>query len=373
MQNHKILVILLNTVLITEVLSRSGLIVEDVPPLPPSPPPSPAVYQLQKCRDGCLEQHAADEFTCSEGTDCLMNGFLTYNFKTFPVALYLMCWNQCVPETESNDINHMVFDEWPLTVGSMVRHQYLVNTEITWPKQIPPIDCLVTWEVLGGGLMGSLVTETADVELSLWPDTKYNIQVTCKNKETKQMSRSLLLTLDTKHAKDGDEATTPTTTLMSEPTTTTTISNEIPIEPFDEQDIKSDEIVINDNSIQAHRLHSDKSLHEYETSSSLLGIRITLISSQRLEYILGVTSAFVIFVFVVLVIVLKRRNIRQNAQNLARMASNGTTQLIVDKQLLLEHECIPQVDHLTMTIKTTDDLSLRPPTMNTGNSVRISY
>lgn len=36
--------------------------------------------------------------------------------------------------------------------------------------------------MLGGGLMGSLFTETSDVELSLWPETKYNVQVTCKNK-----------------------------------------------------------------------------------------------------------------------------------------------------------------------------------------------
>lgn len=76
----------------------------------------------------------------------------------------------------------MVYDEWPLNVVSMVRDGYLVTTMITWPVQIPPINCLVTWEVMGGGLMGSLFTETSDVELSLWPETKYNVQVTCKNK-----------------------------------------------------------------------------------------------------------------------------------------------------------------------------------------------
>lgn len=65
----------------------------------------------------------------------------------------------------------------------MIRDGYLVTTIITWPKQIEPhTNCLVTWEVMGGGLMGSLFTETHDAELSLWPEQKYNIQVTCKNK-----------------------------------------------------------------------------------------------------------------------------------------------------------------------------------------------
>lgn len=99
--------------------------------------------------------------------------------------IYLQCWNQCISTPESTSevaTQNFVYDEWPLNVISMVRHGYLVTTDITWPKQIPPINCLVTWEVMGGGLMGSLFTETSDVELSLWPDTKYNVQVTCKNK-----------------------------------------------------------------------------------------------------------------------------------------------------------------------------------------------
>lgn len=75
-----------------------------------------------------------------------------------------------------------MLDEWPLNIQSMIRDGYLVTTIVSWPNQKQPINCLVTWEVFGGGLMGSLFTETTDVELSLWPDTKYNVQVTCKNK-----------------------------------------------------------------------------------------------------------------------------------------------------------------------------------------------
>lgn len=42
--------------------------------------------------------------------------------------------------------------------------------------------CLVSWEISGGGLTGNLLTETAKVELSLWPNTKYHVHVTCRNK-----------------------------------------------------------------------------------------------------------------------------------------------------------------------------------------------
>jgi hypothetical protein len=44
------------------------------------------------------------------------------------------------------------------------------------------LQCLVTWEVSGGGLMGNLLTELSSVQLSLWPDTVYHVRVTCRNK-----------------------------------------------------------------------------------------------------------------------------------------------------------------------------------------------
>ena len=53
-------------------------------------------------------------------------------------------------------------------------------------KQQEPLannhQCLVTWEVSGGGLMGNLLTELSNVQLSLWPDTVYHVRVTCRNK-----------------------------------------------------------------------------------------------------------------------------------------------------------------------------------------------
>lgn len=64
----------------------------------------------------------------------------------------------------------------------MVRDGSLTSADITWSSLNEPSQCLVTWEVSGGGLMGNLLTDTPDAQLSLWPDTKYRVQVTCKNK-----------------------------------------------------------------------------------------------------------------------------------------------------------------------------------------------
>lgn len=64
----------------------------------------------------------------------------------------------------------------------MVRDNSLVATNIAWESASAQSDCLVTWEVSGGGLTGNLLTQSSNVELSLWPDTKYRVQVTCKNK-----------------------------------------------------------------------------------------------------------------------------------------------------------------------------------------------
>lgn len=43
-------------ILFGNVQARSGLRVEEVPPSPPSPPPPPTMFQVQQCRDGCLEK-----------------------------------------------------------------------------------------------------------------------------------------------------------------------------------------------------------------------------------------------------------------------------------------------------------------------------
>lgn len=67
----------------------------------------------------------------------------------------------------------------------MVRQGVIVSALITWLQIDAPTQCLVTWEVSGGGLMGNLLTDSNTVQLSLWPETKYRVQVTCKNKVRK--------------------------------------------------------------------------------------------------------------------------------------------------------------------------------------------
>lgn len=64
----------------------------------------------------------------------------------------------------------------------MIKQEFLVATHLAWEPTSQLTNCLVTWEVFGGGLMGNLLTDSANIELSLWPETKYIVQVTCKNK-----------------------------------------------------------------------------------------------------------------------------------------------------------------------------------------------
>lgn len=104
---------------------------------------------------------------------------------TFFSFLFLQCWDEC---TASTSINKSILDTWSLSVQSMVRDNSLVSTNIAWTATKSPSDCLVTWEVSGGGLIGNLLTQSSNVELSLWPETKYRIQVTCKNKVSNQVT-----------------------------------------------------------------------------------------------------------------------------------------------------------------------------------------
>lgn len=72
----------------------------------------------------------------------------------------------------------------------MIRDGSLTMADIVWTlpdthhqeHQQSDNQCLVTWEVYGGGIMGNLLTDTPEAQLSLWPDSKYHVQVTCKNK-----------------------------------------------------------------------------------------------------------------------------------------------------------------------------------------------
>lgn len=107
----------------------------------------------------------------------------------------MQCWNNCAPRSSmASVVDHQsqkadssdASDKFELSVRSMQRDKSLTMANIEWYANDPAHhQCLVTWEIFGGGIMGNLLTDTHEAELSLWPDSKYNIQVTCKNKVKK--------------------------------------------------------------------------------------------------------------------------------------------------------------------------------------------
>lgn len=103
-------------------------------------------------------------------------------FSSFVERLYLQCWKACASPSTTNKVNKSQLDVIKLKILSMVRDGSLTSADIAWKSINIPSQCLVTWEISGGGLMGNLLTDTPEVQLSLWPDSKYRVQVTCKNK-----------------------------------------------------------------------------------------------------------------------------------------------------------------------------------------------
>ncbi|XP_065365258.1 uncharacterized protein LOC135958287 [Calliphora vicina] len=129
----------------------------------------------------------------------------------FNISFFLFsfqCWEEC-SKAPPGKISKTIRETWSLHTVSMVQQDSLVLVDVAWEQLSVPYQCLVTWEVSGGGLMGNLLTESFNVQLSLWPDTKYRVQVTCKNKLTGFMSRSLPLIIDTSEAVKAIETTVP--------------------------------------------------------------------------------------------------------------------------------------------------------------------
>lgn len=204
--------------------------------------------------------------------------------------------------------------------------------------------CLVSWEISGGGLTGNLLTETAKVELSLWPNTRYHVHVTCRNKETDQLIRSAPLLIDTSEAivvsLHGTTTTTSTTTTT---TTTTTTARPLAINSVIEeievvQEAAAFESASDDVDAEAD---SYSSANSYQTKSRsnpsghnlwpIYSAAVDLPENSKEVIILGVFVAILAFVLIVLTVVILIR--RKHDQ-------------IEDRELLIESEVLPKILHV---------------------------
>ncbi|XP_062537435.1 uncharacterized protein LOC134205832 [Armigeres subalbatus] len=207
--------------------------------------------------------------------------------------------------------------------------------------------CLVSWEISGGGLTGNLLTETAKVELSLWPNTKYHVHVTCRNKESDQLIRSAPLLIDTSEALvvslHGTTTTTSTTTTTTTTTTSTTprplainsVIEEIEVvQKATAFDSATDDVVAEADSYSAGgRSYQTKSRSNPSGHNlwPIYSAAVDLPENSKEVLILGVFVAILAFVLIVLTVVILAR--RKHDQ-------------IDDRELLIESEILPKILHV---------------------------
>ncbi|CAL4155830.1 unnamed protein product, partial [Meganyctiphanes norvegica] len=99
---------------------------------------------------------------------------------------------------QDNEIYLDAVDAWPLLHEAEVKDSGLVAAHVWWePQNNRGGDYLVTWEVEGGGLKGHLYTDLPEVDLTLWPETIYHVQVELMTGPSGQTLQSSQLTLDT--------------------------------------------------------------------------------------------------------------------------------------------------------------------------------
>ncbi|XP_055614735.1 uncharacterized protein LOC129761057 [Uranotaenia lowii] len=207
--------------------------------------------------------------------------------------------------------------------------------------------CLVSWEISGGGLTGNLLTETAKAELSLWPNTKYHVHVTCRNKETDQLIRSPPLLIDTSEAiivsLQGTTSTTTTTAPPTAPPSTSTTAAASPLRPLSinsvieeidviqatsfTDDIEADD---EDNSFDGHQ-NQPQRLENHHRHRLWPMYSADLPENSKEIVILGVFVALLAFVLIVLTVILLVR--RKQDQ-------------IEDRELLIESEVLPKILHV---------------------------
>ncbi|XP_053692210.1 uncharacterized protein LOC128740670 [Sabethes cyaneus] len=317
------------------------------------------------CREGCLEKRSIKDILCTQQRECAM------------------CWDVCNRNHQIRKENELA-QRLLLSLSRMVRNESVVTADIEWTTpeellerqphsvvpsplaasenverlsriardganpgssvskiiqalsqavtpEVQPVtsseqtfhQCLVSWEISGGGLTGNLLTETAKVELSLWPNTKYHVHVTCRNKETDQLIRSPPLLIDTSEAQIISLQGTTTSTSTTTTTTLRPLSINSVIEEIDvvQATSFSDDGDDSDDQQNRHRPHL------WPLYSSSVGLP----ENSKEILILGVFVGILAFVLIILtVVILVRRKQDQ----------------IEDRELLIESEVLPKILHV---------------------------
>lgn len=237
----------------------------------------------------------------------------------------------------------------------MVRNESLVTADVAWQLLNTPCQYLVTWEISGGGLKGNLITETPSVQLSLWPETVYRVQVTCRNKvrlyysfisfvalkktqivlitllkrvksnkftfclslqETEVVTHSLPLTLDTSHA-------VILNVHKYSPNTVAINTKDKDVESMSVDSNHDVELQQAEEGLRRQQQIQRPYPHHYTFKSKSLGV--WTIYDNRQEIVLGVFIAILVFIVVLsIVYVVKRRKSR----------------VLNDKQGLIENESL---------------------------------
>ncbi|XP_053663235.1 uncharacterized protein LOC128712362 [Anopheles marshallii] len=351
--------------------------------------PTPArTRSTTRCREGCLQKRSIKDILCTQQRECSM------------------CWDVCNRNHQirkENELAHRLL----LSLVRLIRNESVVTADIEWttpeelvqhqphpvvpsplaasenverlsriardgvgardgvsrimqtlanrpapntPSEEPHLQeyhqCLVSWEISGGGLTGNLLTETSKVELSLWPNTKYHVHVTCRNKETDSLIRSSSLLVDTSEAVIVSlQGTTSTTTETPPPSPPpppppalgngsinsaiqSITSNRVDADqdtlpsPVDDDDLQ----MFAEQQQQHHRHHSfwpfNRSRGELSNVAS---------GSSKEIVILGVFVALLALVLVALTVVIMVRR------------KPGPHE---DRELLIESEILPKILHV---------------------------
>uniref|UniRef100_A0A182MZL6 Fibronectin type-III domain-containing protein n=1 Tax=Anopheles dirus TaxID=7168 RepID=A0A182MZL6_9DIPT len=360
---------------------------------PTSPEPAPArTRSTTRCREGCLQKRSIKDILCTQQRECSMK----FSNRSF----LLECWDVCNRNHQIRKENEQLAHRLLLSLVRLVRNESVVTADIEWttpeelvehqPHPVVPSplaasenverlsriardgvagatsrilqtlarvpaatsgtttteephlqqyhQCLVSWEISGGGLTGNLLTETAKVELSLWPNTKYHVHVTCRNKETDALIRSSSLLVDTREAVTVSLPGTSSTTWEPaagagpinsaiEPTAPPLTTNRLDLEPDDADEVRIFAAGQERQQQQQHRPHGG--FWPFGRGAAELAVGTTGSSKEIL--ILAVFVALLALLLVALnVVIMVRRK-------------PGPPE---DRELLIESEVPPKILHV---------------------------